>query len=197
MIQLKINLIFQNQSLKKDVYQDKKSSSIMKTFFLIVLFFVACTMVNAQNPKGFDKMCNRYVKGTIDTVSAQSLKKALNQKSIILLDSREQKEYKTSHIKGAKWVGFDKLDLSSLKKTDKSSPVYVYCSIGYRSEKVGEKLKKMGFTEVYNVYGGIFSWVNSGFPVINSTGEKVKEVHGYNKNWSQWLNKDTCQPIVK
>jgi rhodanese-related sulfurtransferase len=42
--------------------------------------------------------------------------------------------------------------------------------VGYRSEKVTEKLQKAGFTQVSNLYGGIFEWVNQGYPIVNQSG---------------------------
>jgi len=32
----------------------------------------------------------------------------------------------------------------------------VYCSLGIRSEVIAKKLKKAGYTNVFNLYGGIF-----------------------------------------
>ena len=72
---------------------------------------------------------------------------------------------------------------------DKDKPVILYCSVGYRSEKIGERLQEMGFTEVYNLYGGIFDWKNKDNPVVNTHQNPTDSVHTYNKNWSKWLTK--------
>ena len=42
----------------------------------------------------------------------------------------------------------------------RESTIVVYCSVGYRSEKIAEELDKLGFTNVSNLYGGIFEWIN-------------------------------------
>ncbi len=76
-----------------------------------------------------------------------------------------------------------------VEKLNKDSPIIVYCSVGYRSERVGEKLKSAGFKNVKNLYGGIFQWVNEGHPVVNKKDHWTDSVHTYNKNWSQWLTK--------
>jgi rhodanese-related sulfurtransferase len=55
----------------------------------------------------------------------------------------------------------------------REAPVIVYCSVGYRSEKIGEKLQKLGFQNVHNLYGGIFQWKNDGFEVLNA--QKVNQ----------------------
>ncbi|MFQ5334631.1 MAG: rhodanese-like domain-containing protein, partial [Flavobacteriales bacterium] len=66
--------------------------------------------------------------------------------------------------------------------------VIVYCSVGYRSEKIAEKLAGMGFGQVFNLYGGIFEWVNRGYPVYDEHGQ-TDNVHAYNHNWGLWLHK--------
>ncbi|MCA6407991.1 MAG: rhodanese-like domain-containing protein, partial [Cytophagales bacterium] len=79
--------------------------------------------------------------------------------------------------------------IEDLKKLPKNEKIIVYCSVGYRSERVGEKLQKLGYQNVYNIYGGIFEWKNEGMPVVNRQNQPTDSVHTYNKNWSKWLLK--------
>jgi len=106
----------------------------------------------------------------------------------VLLDTRELEEYHVSHLKGARWVGYDDFSLERVKDIPKDQAVVVYCSIGARSQDIGKKLKAEGFKEVYNLYGGIFHWVNERHPVYRGN-EETNEVHAYNKIWGMWLNK--------
>ena len=69
----------------------------------------------------------------------------------ILLDARERKEFEISHLEGAVYTGYNKVEEEVLAKLPKNKPVVVYCSVGYRSERIGEKLKAMGFERVYNL----------------------------------------------
>jgi len=86
--------------------------------------------------------------------------------------------------------------MTIVKDLDQSKPIYIYCSIGYRSEKIGEKLQKAGFKKVYNMYGGIFNWANSGYTLVDKNGKTTTKVHGYNNDWSQWLNGQKCKKII-
>ncbi|MEZ4919143.1 MAG: rhodanese-like domain-containing protein [Saprospiraceae bacterium] len=107
----------------------------------------------------------------------------------VWLDAREPKEYQVSHIKGAQLVGYDHFDIEALPEgLSKDQPIVVYCSVGYRSEKVAEKLRAAGFTRVSNLYGGIFEWVNQGHPVYKGE-QKTAKVHAYDKKWGVWLKK--------
>ena len=111
----------------------------------------------------------------------------------LLLDTREKEEFQVSHMAKAIWVGNKNFDADEILSIvpNKKKPIVVYCSIGVRSEIVGEKLLKNGYTEVYNLYGGIFDWKNKGFPVYDSIGQETDRVHAYNKHWGKMLNNAT------
>ncbi len=134
--------------------------------------------------KSFDKMVDKLLKHSVNEIDTDSLEKIVDE--VILLDAREWNEFEVSHIEGAAFVGFKNLDLDPVKKLPKDKPIVVYCSVGYRSEKVTEKLNALGYTNVSNFVGGIFDWKNKGNEVVDPNGTTEK-VHGFNKNWSKWL----------
>jgi len=105
----------------------------------------------------------------------------------VLLDTREPEEFAVSHLKRARLVGYDAFDLGTLKDIPKSQPIVVYCSIGARSQDIGKRLADAGYREVYNLYGGIFHWVNQGKPVYTGQKETTK-VHAYSRTWGIWLS---------
>jgi len=76
-----------------------------------------------------------------------------------ILDVRTPEEYKGQHITNAVNVDWNGEDFAAkAAKFDKSKPVYVYCRSGGRSKKASEKLHEMGFTEIYDMQGGITKW---------------------------------------
>jgi 3-mercaptopyruvate sulfurtransferase SseA len=78
--------------------------------------------------------------------------------------------------------------LESLQDIPKDETIVVYCSIGARSQDIGKKLKSAGYKEVYNLYGGIFHWVNEDYPVYKNE-EETDEVHAFSKIWGFGLKK--------
>ncbi|NBP69657.1 MAG: rhodanese-like domain-containing protein, partial [Cytophagia bacterium] len=92
-------------------------------------------------------------------------------------------------LENALLVGYEDFNIENVKDLDKKTPIVVYCSVGYRSEKVTEKLKQAGFTNVSNLYGGIFEWINQGYKVVDSNEKETNNVHAYNKTWGIWLSK--------
>ncbi|MBD3630617.1 MAG: rhodanese-like domain-containing protein [Cyclobacterium sp.] len=107
----------------------------------------------------------------------------------VILDTREKEEFSVSHLEDARWVGYETFSLHSVSEIPKDETIVVYCSIGARSQEIGKKLKAAGYQNVYNLYGGIFHWVNEGNPVYSLDAERTERVHTYNKMWGMWVNK--------
>ena len=184
-----MNILFFNEFLgffcEKSLFSIKRF--IMSRFlFLIFLMFLSKT-TNAQvKSKAFDSLLNVMVTKSVPTVGCEDIKK---MKNVVLLDTREKREYEVSHLKNAHWVGFKNFDLKSVAAIPKDANIVVYCSIGVRSGKIGEKLMQAGYSNVHNFYGSIFEWVNQGNPVYDMAGKPTNKIHGYNWKWGVWCNK--------
>jgi rhodanese-related sulfurtransferase len=108
-------------------------------------------------------------------------------KNVFILDAREREEFDVSHLPGAIHVGDKRVDMSLLGSVTESDTIIVYCTVGYRSEKVAEKLRDAGYTNTFNLFGGIFAWKNDGGKVVDRSGRSTEKVHCYNKSWSLFL----------
>jgi rhodanese-related sulfurtransferase len=160
------------------------------------IMMVCCMlgMVLGTKAQGADsdyaKMLKSLYKGTVPTVTPSGLAFMQGDKlPPILLDTRTPSEYNVSHIAGATLVDYGKFNEKVAKKWDREKVIVVYCTVGYRSERIGEQLKKLGFTKVYNLYGGIFEWVNEGYEVTGTDGKQTSKVHAYSEEWGKWLLK--------
>ena len=153
---------------------------------ILLLFILISSVAFGQNK--LDKLLNKFNKNKVPYISVDTLVIS----KAILLDARETKEYNVSHLKNAICVGYDYFDIQkTIEKLpkDKSTKIVVYCSLGIRSEIVAHKLIKEGYTNVYNLYGGILEWKNNNFKVIDTLGNETEKVHTFNKDWSKWLKK--------
>jgi rhodanese-related sulfurtransferase len=137
---------------------------------------------HVSNPE-FDKTIRSYLSFSVPTIDVDILHKDYDQ--YYILDARESEEYQLSHLPGAVFVGYKNPSFDLVNRPD-DMPVVVYCSIGYRSEKIAEILQSKGI-EVYNLYGSIFEWVNKGYALEDQTKHPTFKVHGYNKSWSKWI----------
>jgi rhodanese-related sulfurtransferase len=154
------------------------------TIFTLAFLLSAC----GQNPTSFHEMALDMSKGSAPKIAAFVLNEA-HIPNIVYLDAREKEEFEVSHIKGAIFVGYEDFDIATLPELDKKTPIVVYCSVGYRSEKIAEVFIQNGYTQTQNLFGGIFDWINKGYSVYDTNGKKTLKVHGYNKSWGKWLTK--------
>lgn len=83
-----------------------------------------------------------------------------------LIDVREPYEYKISHLDGLL------IPLSELEKRQeelsKELPVVLYCRSGQRSARAVQQLQKAGFSNLYNLEGGILEWAKSIDPEVTT-----------------------------
>ena len=97
----------------------------MKTLCYIVLFFGATTSLAQQT---LEQVLLKYNKQSIPYISAEMLAEIQNDPTIILLDSREKKEYEVSHIKGALYAGYEDFDYKKFQKTLKAKTAKLLCT---------------------------------------------------------------------
>jgi rhodanese-related sulfurtransferase len=160
----------------------------VKYLIFVLIILSNCAVAQEQEDtvkqKAFYALINSLIDHSVEEVKPRDIEMA----DQIWLDAREVGEFKISRIENARFVGYDKFDISTLDDLDKDAEIIVYCSIGYRSEKVAEKMKAAGFTNVKNLYGGIFDWYNQGKQVVDKNGAETNKVHGYSRTWGIWLN---------
>ncbi len=163
-------------------------------FYLFIGIQMACAQVEAPalrpvvEQADFDKRLTQLLSFTVPLIGVKELEE--KKEEVLLLDVRELEEYQVSHIPGAQHLGYKKFSKKLLKEIPKDTTIVLYCSVGYRSEKMGERLHKMGFTNVQNLYGSIFEWANQELPLSNEAEKETKEVHTYNRTWSKWVSEE-------
>jgi len=163
----------------------------MKIFSIFSIFlFLSSPLFSQMTIESdlFKQTVDGLLSNSVDVIYVDQLLDTLEKVDWLILDAREKEEFNVSHLPNAVWVGFDDFDLSRVDKFDKNKTVIIYCSVGYRSEKIGEKLKEAGFKNVKNLYGGIFEWSNQGGSLL-ANNVRTNKVHGYNVKWSAFLRK--------
>lgn len=149
---------------------------------LTLLFFASLA---ACKEASVESALKKYNDGTVPYIEVEEL---AQNSQYLLLDTREEDEYKISHIPDALWVGYKTFDIKSLgDNIPRDTSIVVYCSVGVRSEDIGEKLLANGFSGVNNLFGGIFEWKNQGNSVLDSAGRTTENVHAYSKFWGHLL----------
>lgn len=74
----------------------------------------------------------------------------------ILLDVRSEQEFREGHLQGAINIPLYELYVKAEKMLrDKNAIIIAYCSVGSRSKKAIRVLKRLGYTNLYNLKNGI------------------------------------------
>lgn len=122
----------------------------MKKLLFLLPFFAAVTLLAAD---------------PVD-VGVTMAAKLIQEKRVTVIDVRTPEEFKEGHISGAKNINVASDDFEArLSSLEKNQPVLVHCKAGGRSSKSLATFKKLGFTNIYHLSGGILDWEDAGQPL--------------------------------
>lgn len=103
------------------------------------------------------------------SVTVRQLKELVDSgKDIFLLDVRTEPEFIQGRLTFADArISFDSLNnhLDQLPQ-DKGTPIYTFCRTGRRSNIAKSSLESIGYTNVFNVVGGITAWQEAGYETV-------------------------------
>ncbi|CAG0913597.1 unnamed protein product [Notodromas monacha] len=127
----------------------------------------------------------------VSSIPAEALSKMLEGKdsrAFLLLDARDNAEFKTSRIPQAVHLPHEASDSDILEvvksKTDEDADVVCYCLVGFRSGKLADRLEKLLENEaqvprrkVHTLEGSLAAWALDGRELIDSLGNPTKAVN--------------------
>jgi rhodanese-related sulfurtransferase len=108
-----------------------------------------------QHNPGFLKLVSD-AKARVREIDIQQYKEMLAaSEPHLLIDTREESEWASGHVKGALHLskGVIERDIET-KVPDKSTRLVLYCGGGFRSALVADNLQKMGYTNAISLDGG-------------------------------------------
>lgn len=121
--------------------------AIVVEFFIIFLIF------------GFGFFVLRKIipNKSVKQIRGDELQEILEADNSILIDVRKQSQFAQFHIKG-----FNNIPLSQIKKaaediSDKNTEIVVMSQTGVGGNEACKRLKRIGFTNLTNVQGGMSS----------------------------------------
>lgn len=102
----------------------------------------------------------------IKEVDCPAALQLINHKNALVLDVREEGEYKAGHILNATLIPLGKLKerIGELEK-HKEQPIVVVCRSGNRSGAACAMLGKQGFPQAYSLAGGVTAWQKANLPL--------------------------------
>ena len=101
-------------------------------------------------------------------LSVSEFSNKVTEAGIITLDVRTPGEFNEGHIDGALLIDFQSGNFENeIASLDKSKTYAVYCRSGSRSGEAVKVMSDAGFTNLYNLNGGVIDWANAGLPLVN------------------------------
>lgn len=138
------------------------------TILILVLAFAVagCSSQETESPDETGAATD----ATYETVDVQTAYDALSSSADAqIVDVREPVEWAETGIpEGAVLIPLGDLE-SGASELATDQPVYVICRTGNRSQTGSDILVGLGFSQVYNVDGGITAWLDAGLPVETYT----------------------------
>jgi rhodanese-related sulfurtransferase len=88
---------------------------------------------------------------------------------VITLDVRTPGEFMGGFIQGARNIDFQSGNFENeIATLDKNATYAVYCRSGNRSGQAVKVMQDAGFTNVFNMNGGVIDWANAGLPLVRN-----------------------------
>ncbi len=102
-------------------------------------------------------------------VSIDDVKSRLDRnEQFLLVDVREESEFAAGHLPGAIHLGKGIIERDIEGRVpDPTTPMVLYCGGGFRSALAADNLRKMGYTHVLSMAGGIRGWRERAFPLTS------------------------------
>jgi molybdopterin/thiamine biosynthesis adenylyltransferase/rhodanese-related sulfurtransferase len=109
-------------------------------------------------PIDYEQFCG--IAADVPAISVHDLKRKRDAREAIqLIDVREPFEFEIARIDGAKLIPLGQL-ADRLHELEQNGHTVVHCHRGTRSAQAVEMLRRAGFTDVYNLEGGIDAWAD-------------------------------------
>jgi len=106
---------------------------------------------------------------TASDLSVTEFSAKIAEVGVITLDVRTPGEFAEGYIKGARLINFQSGNFENeIAALDKNATYAVYCRSGNRSGQAVKVMQVAGFTNVFNMNGGVIDWANAGLPLVNN-----------------------------
>lgn len=181
--------------------RDKTRLLLKQYFIAMVLAGIAATgfgcqqnvaVSEADKQKQIATMYREYAQEfpqvkSITVTKLQQLQQQ-NQK-IVLVDVRSPQERSVSKIPGA--IAPEEFESNLARYSNSETVVVAYCTIGYRSGKYAQKLRRQGIN-ILNLEGSLLAWSHIQGELVDDK-ESTKKVHVFSRQWQ--LTANNYQPV--
>ncbi|NWJ46977.1 MAG: rhodanese-like domain-containing protein [Chloroflexi bacterium] len=99
-----------------------------------------------------------------EEITPQQAEQRMKNSKSLVIDVREPYEYAQGHIEGSKLLSLGNLTANIHELCSKDQEIILVCRSGSRSGFAAQQLSAIGYKKVYNLSGGMLSWMRAGLP---------------------------------
>ena len=104
----------------------------------------------------------KQLKNQLNNLEPAEFARVVEEQRGIIIDVRTPEEYAAGHLSGAINLDYFSYEFwDEIEKLDPEAPYYIYCRSARRSIRACTLMRNGGFTQVYNLEGGLVSWQES------------------------------------
>ena len=107
----------------------------------------------------------RHRLGKVRDIAPGEAIRLINHENAVLVDMRNDKDYRDGHIVNAVQVPADNNEAVGKLDKYRDRALIICCRSGNQSHKLSTALSKLGFASVYNLKGGLHAWQQAGLPL--------------------------------
>ena len=131
----------------------------------IILLFFFLSVTACISKEGLQ--AGEPVITTISTEEAALLAESKDDSGLVIIDIRTPPEYEGGIIEGAINIDYYAPDFrDEIDALDRNGTYLIYCRTGNRSGRSKALFAGLGFSEVYDMGGGIVKWAREERPVV-------------------------------
>lgn len=127
---------------------------------LLMAAVTICCVLAGCSAGGEGSGDNSQEQAAVQQVSVDEAQEMINSQTLVILDVRTQEEFDAEHLYNATLLTLDSIDETTAAEAipSKDATVLVYCRTGVRSAEAAQKLVDLGYTQVFDMQGGITAW---------------------------------------
>lgn len=134
----------------------------------VVVALAGCTALQGTTSQNVNSSQSSAIRDTSPQEASALIQQNINGNTLVILDVRTPSEFQTEHISGAinRDVNAGIFGDQMKKELDKSKSYLVYGQSGTRSTIAAKTMQDLGYTQIYNMKGGIGKWKDAGYPTV-------------------------------
>lgn len=146
----------------------------------LAFFFMLLIAISIFAPRAEDDPAG------VENVTVEEARELIEEDDVFVLDVRTPSEFNSSHIEGATLIPVtnafgsnlspDSLLEARINEVPKNKKILVYCRSGHRSTSASKILVAAGYSDIYNMQGGITAWISAGYPVVSSEDQGTESL---------------------